>query len=190
MLKKWLGTALLFVLIGIVVFNILQENKDGSTGDIKESKGGMIAPPESAGLEPGQMAPNFELETLGGKKLNLSDLRGEKVILNFWATWCPPCREEMPEMQKFHEDFGDKINIIAVNLTGSETKESDVKEFIDKYNYTYPILLDKNSQVGETYKAFTVPTTYFIGTDGKIQKERKVGPMSYEFMQETLESLE
>src|SRR5690606_33071951 len=91
------------------------------TGDTSVS-GGMIAPAESVGIQPGEIAPDFELETLDGAVVKLSELKGEKVILNFWATWCPPCKEEMPEMQEFYDKYGDDINVIAVNFKEKNDK--------------------------------------------------------------------
>ncbi|OZU90219.1 cytochrome C biogenesis protein [Virgibacillus indicus] len=199
MYKQIIGTVIILGLAGIVLFNFVQQTKESSepngpnaynvSGDVS-TEGGAIAPVESAGLEPGEIAPDFELETLEGETVKLSDYKGKKVILNFWATWCPPCREEMPEMQEFHDTYGDNVEMLAVNLTGSESNVKKVQEYIDEFNYTYPIPLDKESAVGDEYRVISVPTTYFIGTDGKIQQPRKVGPMTYDFMEEMANSLE
>lgn len=198
MYKRIIGVVVLVVLIGIVVFSVIQENKEevgnGSnehdvSGDPNAKGVAITSEDVDDGIEVGDMAPDFELETLAGNKLKLSDLRGKKVILNFWATWCPPCKVEMPEMQKFYDEYNDDVEIIAVNLTASETNEKKVKHYIDEHKYTYPVPLDKDSKVGDTYMAITVPTTYFIGTDGKVQQPRKVGPMTYEYMEEMLDAL-
>lgn len=198
MYKKILGIVALIALVSIVIISIEQKDNDKQASGPNEYdvsgdtnvKGGAISPIESAGIEPGKMAPNFELETIDGETMKLSDLKGKKVILNFWATWCAPCRVEMPELQKFHEEYQDEVVIAAVNLTGSESKKEDVYEYIDKYKYTYSILLDENSQVSDTYQAISIPTTYFIGTNGKVQQPRKVGPMTYEFMEKMINSLD
>lgn len=200
MSKRIIGIVVLVVLVGIVTFNIVQKNEDKQTdrgpdeydvsGD-PDVEGAMITSPGADdGIELGDMAPDFELETLSGETLKLSDLQGKKVILNFWATWCPPCKVEMPEMQEFYDEHGDDVEIVAVNLTSSETNEKKVHDYIDEHKYTYPVALDKDSEVGDTYMAITVPTTYFIGTDGKVQQPKKVGPMTYEFMEEMLDELE
>ncbi|GAB3066575.1 TlpA family protein disulfide reductase [Virgibacillus ainsalahensis] len=200
MYKKILGIVVLLVLGGIVVSEFIGENTDNQadsnpnefnvTGDT-DAEGGMIAPAESTGIEPGKQAPDFELETLDGDKLKLSELQGKKVILNFWATWCGPCRDEMPEMQEFYEEYGEEIEILAVNLTDTENKISDVSEYIDEFSFTYPILLDKGGTVSDEYKgAVAVPTTYFINTDGVVQAPKKTGPMTYEFMEETINSMD
>lgn len=200
MYKRIIGVIVLVALAGIVIFNIVQKNEGNQaetgpdeydvSGD-SNAEGALITSSDSDdGIEEGDTAPDFELETLDGEKLKLSDLQGKKVILNFWATWCPPCKVEMPEMQKFYDEHGDDVEIVAVNLTGTETNEKKVQDYIAEHEYTYPVPLDKDSEIGNTYMAITVPTSYFIGTDGKVQQPKKVGPMTYEFMEETLDKLD
>lgn len=193
MQKKILGVMLLLVLAGIAISQFMEQSSSSQSDGVNDSsgEGGMIAPQETAGLEPGAMAPDFELETWDGETIQLSELEGKKVILNFWATWCGPCREEMPEMEEFYQERGDEVEILAVNLTNTETNLSDVGEYMEEFEYTYPILLDKDGEVSETYKgSVAVPTTYFIGTDGRIQAPRKTGPMTYTFMEETIQSID
>lgn len=171
MSKRIIGISILVILLGVVVYNFTGKDK-------------------TVTAEEGKLAPDFTLETLSGDEVNLSDFIGKKVIVNFWATHCPPCREEMPEMQRFYNEHQDEVEILAVNLTGTETKESDVYHFIEEFNYTYPTLLDKDLEVREVYQAYGIPTTYFIGTDGKIQAPKKIGVMTYDFMVETIESID
>src|SRR5690625_3163943 len=92
---------------------------------------------EEIGLDQGDLAPDFELNTLDGDTVKLSDFRGEKVMVNFWATWCPPCRAEMPDMQKFHEDKD--VVILAVDLTETEDDFDDIPEFIDEFGVTFRV---------------------------------------------------
>jgi peroxiredoxin len=194
--KKIFGISLLLVLAGIVIGNFIEQKLVEEeepyiydvTGDTNV-KGGAIAPIESIGLEAGEAAPDFELETIDGEVLKLSDLRGKKVILNFWYTWCPPCRDEMPEMQEFYEEYSDEVEIIAVNLTYMEKSEQDVHDFIDEFSFTYSVPLDRDQSVADDYKIHAAPTSYFIGTDGIIQEPRKIGPMDYEFMEEMVQAL-
>lgn len=95
------------------------------------------------GLLVGQQAPNIQLTTLDGKPFQLSDYRGKKVILNFWATWCPPCKAEMPDMQKFYEEHRNEgIEIVAVNLTSAEKNQEDIQTFIEEYDIGFTIPLD------------------------------------------------
>ncbi len=109
---------------------------------------------------------DFELEDVNGNFKKLSSYRGKLVFLNFWATWCGPCRYEMPSMQRiYHELKSEGFEIVAVNLR--EGKKM-VKEFLDQYKLTFPVLLDKDGRVGAIYGARSIPTTYLIDRDGSI----------------------
>lgn len=121
------------------------------------------------GLEIGTTAPDFTLKTLDGKEVSLSDYRGKKVMINFWATWCGPCEAEMPEMQDYYEKHQDEnIEILAVNIDPL----NDVAGFVKKHGLTFPILLDpivkEGNEVNEIYKTIAIPTTYVIDEKGKI----------------------
>jgi peroxiredoxin len=141
---------------------------------------------ENTGLKPGSIPPNFSLKTLDGKQVDLKDFRGKKVILNFWATWCPPCREEMPEMQKFYSDFKEQnVAILAVNLEYSETKPERIRDFVEEYSLSFPIPLDEKNTVGKRFRAVSIPTSYFIDEKGSITKMH-IGPMDYDFMKEQI----
>ncbi|SDO88835.1 TlpA family protein disulfide reductase [Halobacillus aidingensis] len=190
-MKKWLATAFLVILLGLIIFTTFSEKDEVEQQKSSASQEtGMVAPNAPDGLQVGEQAPDFTLETLNGETVKLSDFRGKKVFLNYWATWCPPCREEMPEMQKFHEKYGDEVVMLAVNGTGTEKKREDVGRFVKNGGYTFPILLDKELEINQTYQILSIPTTYFIGTDGVIQEPRIVGPMTYEMMEKKKDALE
>ena len=109
-------------------------------------------------------APEIELKDTTGKLVSLSSHRGKVVILNFWATWCPPCRAEMPSMQRLYDEIGgDGIELLAVDLQESE---KTVKDFLEKNGYTFPVLFDSTGQAGAMYGARSIPTTYLIDADG------------------------
>ncbi|MGE8077971.1 peroxiredoxin family protein [Peribacillus loiseleuriae] len=130
----------------------------------------------------GSPAPDFELTTLSGEQVKLSDYRGKVVILNLWATWCPPCKAEMPEMQGFYEKSRNSdITLLSVNLTSQEKDEQAVADFVAKYQLTFPILLDKKDTVGKQYKTLSIPTSYIIDREGII-REKVIGPMDEERM--------
>lgn len=131
------------------------------------------------GLNRGNIAPDFELKTLKGETVRLSDFRGEKVMLNFWATWCPPCRAEMPDMQRFYEDTD--IVILAVNLTETKTERENVDTFVDEFGLTFPILLDENLDAATLYRIQPIPTSYLINSDGTIHN-MAFGALNYELM--------
>ncbi|MHB1393421.1 MAG: TlpA disulfide reductase family protein [Clostridia bacterium] len=142
----------------------------------------------NTGIEKGDQAPDFGLKTLDGKQAKLSDYRGKKVILNFWATWCPPCRAEIPDMEKFYSSYKDKgIVILGVNLTQSEKSQSDVGDFAKSYGITYPVVLDAENSVAGVYQVSAIPTSYIIDSRGIIS-EKVVGPMDFETMKGMLSS--
>lgn len=124
-------------------------------------------------------AIDFKLKDLNGKDVSLSDLKGKRVFLNFWASWCPPCKAEMPDIERLYEETKDSdLVILAVNL--GEDKDT-VKSFIDKNNYKFRILLDSDQTVAEQYSITSIPTSFFIDKNGTIVA-KKIGAMTYEEM--------
>lgn len=139
------------------------------------------------GLNAGQRAPDFQLTTLEGDVIQLSDYRGTRVMLNFWGSWCPPCRAEMPDMEKFHQEHD--IQILAVNLTPTETTITDVDEFVDEYGLTFTIPLDEDLLVAGLYQIQPVPTTYMIDSEGIIQ-QKAIGALNYQQMVSTFDQMD
>ncbi|MFD1448798.1 peroxiredoxin family protein [Oceanobacillus profundus] len=139
---------------------------------------GLVAA-EDIGTEVGQKAPDFKLITSDGETVQLSDFKGKRVLLNFWASWCPPCREEMPDLERFYQDK-DAV-VLAVNLTNMEMNKKTVNEFIKTYGLTFPVLMDEEGQVSRLYRISPIPTTYMIDTKGIIG-QRVYGPLNYEQM--------
>ncbi|RCW50635.1 MULTISPECIES: TlpA family protein disulfide reductase [Halanaerobium] len=132
------------------------------------------------GTEIDMQAPDFELKNINDKKVSLSDFRGQKVFLNFWASWCPPCREEMPDIQKLHENYGEEVIILAVNV--GENK-STAANFMMKNGLSFSVLLDTDKSTAQNYLVRGIPTSYFLNEDGII-KNKVVGAVSYEKMLE------
>jgi len=135
-------------------------------------------------------APDFTLDTLDGSRIKLSDLRGKVVVVNFWATWCLPCREETPALEKSYEQYKDSgVVILGVNLT-SEDSLNDVKAFVQEFSLTYPILLDRDGNVSNyLYQIKGLPTTFFINREGIIRTVLVGGPMSETFIRSKIEAL-
>ncbi len=128
--------------------------------------------PPSPGVEKGAEAPDFALEDMQGNSVRLSDYRGKVVFLNFWATWCPPCREEMPSMERLHEVFG-KRNFIMLTVNTDEYRDS-VETFLEKNPYSFKVLLDSRAEVQDLYGVFRFPETFLIDKEGKLV-ERIIG---------------
>lgn len=139
------------------------------------------------GIEIGNKAPDFELKTLDGETVKLSDFKGEKVMLNFWATWCPPCREEMPDMQKFHEK--QDVVVLAVNLTDTEMNRKNVSAFVEEFGFTFPVLMDEGAKISNLYRINPIPTSYMIDTNGIIQ-HKAYGAMDYDSMVQQLKEMD
>jgi peroxiredoxin len=115
---------------------------------------------------PGKPAPDFTLPDLDGQQVSLQQYRGKVVFLNFWATWCIPCREEMPAMEQLHQTFQQQgLAILAVNLKESPDK---VKAFFDQYQLSYTALLDESGSVFRDYQVMGLPTTYLISREGTL----------------------
>ncbi|MBI3738472.1 MAG: TlpA family protein disulfide reductase [Chloroflexi bacterium] len=138
----------------------------------------------------GFLAPDFTLDTLDGNKVTLSGLRGKIVVVNLWATWCLPCRQETPALEKVYEQYKDSgVVILGVNLT-SQDLVSDVKSFVQEFKLTYPILLDRDGSVGNyLYQIKGLPTTFFINRAGIIRTVVVGGPMSETFIRSKIEAL-
>ena len=120
-------------------------------------------------------APDFNLEDLSGKRLGPKELRGKVVFLNFWATWCIPCRQEMPMMEKLHREFkGQGLEVVAINI---KENKKEVRKFFDELGLTFISLLDKDGKVSEEYGAWAIPLSYFINRGGefvgKVEGSRK-----------------
>lgn len=134
-------------------------------------------------------APDFTLDTLDGKKVTLSELRGKVVVVNFWATWCLPCREETPALEKSYEQYKDSDAVIlGINLTDQDSI-SEVDSFVQEFGLTYPILLDRDGRVGYLYQVKGLPTTFFINREGVIRTVLVGGPMSETFIRSKIEAL-
>ncbi len=113
------------------------------------------------------LALDFTLPDLEGHKVSLSDYKGKIVFLNFWATWCPPCRQEMPSMQTLYEKLkGEDFEMLAVSI--DKPGKSVVKPFVEKRGYTFKTLLDPKGKVASQYRIVSIPTTFIIDKDGKI----------------------
>jgi DsbE subfamily thiol:disulfide oxidoreductase len=111
-------------------------------------------------------APDFTLPNAAGRKVSLKDYRGKVVFLNFWATWCESCRDEMPSMERLYKEFkGQGLEIVAVNV---KEKRQDALAFAKELKLTYPVLLDPEGEVGLLYGAFGLPATYLIDRKGVV----------------------
>lgn len=114
-------------------------------------------------------APDFRVFDGSGKEIRLSDFKGEIVVINFWASWCPPCKEEMPFFQTAYEQYGDRVKFMMLDLVdGSRETKATGQKFIADNKYTFPVYFDTNSDAAIKYGISSIPTTVFIDKDGNI----------------------
>ncbi|MBT2571325.1 redoxin domain-containing protein [Planococcus sp. ISL-110] len=183
MIKKTIIALLLVAAIAITAINFLDKS-DSATETAEQTQ------TAGQGLAPGAMAPDFTLTDQNGETVRLSDYRGKKVILNFWATWCPPCRAEMPHMQQFHENNADgDVEILAVNLTAQDKGDQAIRSFIDEFGLTFPIPMDETGSAAQAYQVRTVPTTFILNTKGEIA-QKIVGPMDEQVMKDQTDAID
>lgn len=190
-MKKMVGLLLVGILIVLLAIGIVQRNVEEKQATDRLNEGSDVEfLPTDEGLAKGEMAPDFELTTLAGDPVKLSDYQGKKVILNFWATWCPPCRAEMPDMQKYYEEQaeGEGVEILAVNLTTADKGMDAINAFMEEFGLTFPVPMDTEGDIGELYQAASIPTSYMIDTEGRVQN-KIVGPMNEEMMQDFIANM-
>ncbi len=143
-------------------------------------------PDVPVGTRVGQIAPDFRLKDLSGKEVALSDFRGKVVILNFWATWCGPCRSEIPAIRAVSERYKEyDLTVVAVDL--GETSGT-VSSFVKDFDMQFPVLLDTNISVARQYGIFSIPTTLFLDGQGVI-REAHTGIMTQSYIEQVLAKL-
>lgn len=176
-----LGAVLVWVLVDFGL-GFIQEREDeqqatsDTTSAQKEDQEEELL---EEGNNSGQLAYEFEAEDMDGNLVKLSDYRGKKVFLNFWASWCPPCKVEMPHLKEFSMAQDDVV-VLGVNVTTSETDLANVQIFLDEFNVDYTNLYG-TQKMFNLYRVQSLPTSYIIDSQGMIQ-ERIVGPVTQEIL--------
>ena len=133
--------------------------------------------PTTTSVVTGDVAPDFKLEDTKGNQVSLSDLRGKVVMVNFWATWCPPCIEEMPSMERLNEAMAeDDFVLLAINT--EKNGRSVVPPFLNKTPYTFPILYDDKGDVQKQYGVYKFPESFIIRKDGTVD-QKIIGPLDW-----------
>ncbi len=138
-------------------------SRPGTEADVTEN-GGATAPV----MTPGAPAPNFSLPDRSGRTFSLSDFRGRPLLVDFWATWCGPCRETMPEVQRLYRKYGSQLQVVGINIEG---KSQDVLSYLDEGGYTFPVLFDSgnwDSVVALSYGVSSIPRTFLIDRNGRV----------------------
>ena len=196
--KNIIILVLLFVLLiggASVLYTQLSKDDapDGLLIQEEQDKNDNESQNESSGADDAEQqltkAPDFAVYDSSGNKVNLSDYIGKPIVLNFWASWCPPCKAEMPDFDAVCKEYEGKVIFMMVNLTdGGRDTVSGVREFVAANGYTFPVYFDTRYSAANAYRVSSIPTTYFINAEGEIVSY-KVGMVSASELEKGTQSL-
>ena len=157
--------------------------------EFSADRNGVSASESIPAPQTGFAAPDFTLQTSEGTAYTLSELRGQAVLVNLWATWCPPCRAEMPAIEKLYLEYKDQgLVVLALNMTYQDDPLK-IGPFVREYNLTFPILLERTGDVASTYQLRSLPTSFFIDRHGIIATVIVGGPMSEALLRTRIENI-
>jgi thiol-disulfide isomerase/thioredoxin len=177
-LKTVLGAILLAAVItgAVIAYNALSENYTPEMPSVPSPAppSASAEPPEDGAQVNQPAAPDFTVLDIDGGEVKLSDFYGQPVVLNFWASWCPPCRAHKPDFDKIYDEMKTDVKFLMVNLTDGrrETVES-ASEYVAEHGYRFPVYYDTTQEAARIYSITSIPTTLFIGRDGHIIAEHK-----------------
>ncbi len=135
------------------------------------------------------LAPDFTVQDASGQEVRLSDYAGTPVVINFWATWCGPCKSELPAFDAAYREYGDEVQFMMINLTDGQRETVDVVQaFLEEGGYSFPVCYDTTQQAAGTYGVYSIPLTLFIDREGQLA-QYQVGAMSKEMLYGYLDGL-
>ena len=177
MKKAWMIIAAVFLLALLIIgAKLLYDHLGGSTSTVlapstEETQPNQTAPEnnETAAQPQRQMPPDFTVYDAQGNQVKLSDMRGKPVIVNFWASWCDPCKDEMPDFEEAYKTYGDQITFMMVDLTdGQRETQATGQAHIDSEGFTFPVYFDLDKSAAVAYNTTTKPATYLFDADGYL----------------------
>lgn len=180
MIQRWLSWGALLLLAAVLGTGwIVASREEPSQATFR---------PQAEAPHVGNLAPDFTVPTLTGETVSLADLQtadGRPVVLNFWATWCPPCRVEMPFFQRLSDQYAGQVAIVGVNQAESAAK---IAPFAEEFGLTYPLLVDEDLKVNNRYGVLNLPTTIFIDGNGVV-REVLIGTISQAVLEDRIQDL-
>lgn len=164
--------AIVLCIGGFAIFIYMQ--KEDHMHQLKQNRSAQIKAKQVHRFQ----APDFSLKTLKGTSVSLHEYHGRFVLLNMWASWCGPCRNEAGELRKINQRFpANELVILGINMTSQEISLSKVRDFVRQYRILFPVLLDKKGKVMDRYGVKVLPTSFLIGRDGSVIRQFR-GPVS------------
>lgn len=183
--------AVLFIALlggGIFAYNRLSKNYNETETVTLSDSDSSSNQSQSTGPQK-NTAPDFTVVDYNGKQTKLSDKKGKPVVVNFWASWCGPCKSEFPAFEDAYNKYGNDVEFMMINLTdGYQETISSAKSFIDEQNYTFPVYYDTTMSASNAYGVFSIPKTLFIDKNGNIVQNR-TGTISQDTLEQNIESL-
>ena len=160
-----------------------------TTADTETVSSGITAGTTETTASAAVAAADFTVYDADGNAVTLSSFQGKPTVVNFWASWCSYCKQELPDFQAAYEQYGDRVNFVMVDLTGGgNDSAADAQSIISKNGYTFPVYFDNDSSAVSAYGIRSIPVTCFIGTDGSLQ-DSNTGAMSESALTASIESL-
>lgn len=189
------------MIVAVIGYRFLSENyapqgtvpsqiaDSGNTSDSATQKNDTEEDSSNDGDTEPTIAPDFTVLDMNGNEVHLSDYFGKPIIINFWATWCGPCKSELPAFDNMYAEYGDDIEFIMLNLTdGSRDTVDNVKQFVSENGYSFPVYFDTTLEAANTYGAYSIPTTFLIDDEG-IPVHSQIGAMSEESIEQLINAL-
>jgi len=171
---KMLSAVAVTVLLAALALIVFMQLPEGGGGQKAEGSVSIATPAantsaaKTGSVAAGKVATDFKLRDLGGHEVSLSSMRGKVVFLNLWATWCEPCRREMPSIERLYEKFGKDKSFVILAVSEDSDGSKAVASYVKQSGYKFEILLDPRNDVGEAYNVSGIPETFVIDRDGRI----------------------
>lgn len=175
--SKFLSLALVALLAALTIGVFANARRSAAPAEVRPEVG-YAAPPLVYTADGGVKRPLVDIK---GKPVRLEDFRGKVVFINFWASWCGPCRREMPEIQRLNEEYADRVKVLAVNATAQDD-ETKARQFVRQLSLTLDVPLDRTGEVTDAYRVIFFPSTFVVDPSGVVRVRRE-GAMNYSMME-------